>query len=133
MKSLYTNDKVKCYVSCSHGEGFGRPVLEASVYGLPVIASKWSGHRDILSDELNYITGDLVETPHINNGVGTGAMWYKCTNTSIQSKLLDVYENYNQYKVCAKKTQSKNKKEFCSEVILNKYKDIFNSYIQSNI
>ena len=133
MKSLYTNDKVKCYVSCSHGEGFGRPVLEASVYGLPVIASKWSGHRDILSDELNYITGDLVETPHINNGVGTDAMWYKCTNTSIQSKLLDVYENYNQYKVCAKKTQSKNKKEFCSEVILNKYKDIFNSYIQSNI
>ena len=53
-----------------------------------VIASKWCGHRDILSDELNYITGDLVETPHINNGVGTGAMWYKCTNTSIQANFL---------------------------------------------
>ena len=133
MKSLYTDDKVKCYVSCSRGEGFGRPVLEASMYGLPVIASKWSGHCDIVLDELNYIIGDLVETPHINNGMGEGAMWYKCTNTSIQNKLLDVYENYDQYKVCAKNTQSKNKKEFCSDLILNKYKDIFNSYIQSNI
>jgi len=48
---LYNHPKVKCMVSFTHGEGFGRPLLEATMTGLPVIASNWSGHVDFLDTE----------------------------------------------------------------------------------
>ncbi|MFN9899011.1 MAG: glycosyltransferase, partial [bacterium] len=46
MNSLYNHPKVKAHVSLTKGEGFGRPLLEASISGKPVIASGWSGHMD---------------------------------------------------------------------------------------
>ena len=39
MNDLYNHPKVKCFISLTHGEGFGRPLLEASMVGLPVILS----------------------------------------------------------------------------------------------
>ena len=48
MNSLYNHSKVKAMVSFSHGEGFGRPLLEFSVTGKPILASDWSGHKDFL-------------------------------------------------------------------------------------
>ena len=38
MNKLYNHPKIKCFVSLTHGEGFGRPLLEASMVGLPVIS-----------------------------------------------------------------------------------------------
>ena len=38
MNGLYNHPKVKVHVSFTHGEGFGRPLLEASISGKPVIA-----------------------------------------------------------------------------------------------
>ena len=64
MAMLYNNPKIKGFVSCTHGEGFGRPMLEASCCGLPVIASKWSGQMDFLNDkESLMINGHLAEIP----------------------------------------------------------------------
>ncbi len=64
MAMLYNNPKIKGFVSCTHGEGFGRPLLEASCCGLPVIASKWSGQMDFLNDkESLMINGHLKEIP----------------------------------------------------------------------
>ena len=39
MNLLYNHPKVKCMVSFTHGEGFGRPLLEATMVGLPVVTS----------------------------------------------------------------------------------------------
>ena len=64
MAMLYNNPKIKGFVSCTHGEGLGRPMLEASCCGLPVIASKWSGQMDFLNDkESLMINGHLGEIP----------------------------------------------------------------------
>jgi len=48
MTSLYIDDRVKAYVTATHGEGFGLPIFEAAYNGLPVIAPDWSGHIDFL-------------------------------------------------------------------------------------
>ena len=48
MNEIYNHPKVKAHVNLTHGEGFGRPLLEASLSGKPVIASGWSGHLDFL-------------------------------------------------------------------------------------
>ncbi len=49
MHALYTHPKVKAYVTCTRGEGFGLPILEAAACGLPVVAPGWSGHMDFMS------------------------------------------------------------------------------------
>lgn len=58
VSSLYRHESVKALVSPSRGEGYGLPLLEASVCGLPVIATRWSGHLDFLNQgkyiDVNY-------------------------------------------------------------------------------
>jgi len=45
---LYRDKTVKAFINLSHGEGFGLPVLEAAVAGVPVIATNWSSYLDFL-------------------------------------------------------------------------------------
>ena len=52
MNSLYNHPKVKAHISFTKGEGFGRPLLEASVSQKPVIATNWSGHVDFLKHSI---------------------------------------------------------------------------------
>lgn len=49
MAGLYRDPRVSAFVSLTHGEGFGLPLLEAAACGLPVVATAWSGHLDFLS------------------------------------------------------------------------------------
>ena len=64
MAILYNLPKVKAMLSCTHGEGFGRPLAEATCCDLPVIASNWSAQLDFLTDkESLLISGFLKEVP----------------------------------------------------------------------
>lgn len=62
MSGLYTHPKINALISLTRGEGFGLPLLEAAVCGLPVIATGWSGHIDFLSKG-NYLNVDYTLTP----------------------------------------------------------------------
>ena len=57
---LYNHPKVKSMVSMTHGEGFGRPLLEATMLGLPVAASGWSGHLDFLDKDIESAQDAMV-------------------------------------------------------------------------
>ena len=61
MNDLYNHPKIKCMVSTTHGEGFGRPLLEATMVGLPVIASSWSGQLDFLDREKSMLLGGQLQ------------------------------------------------------------------------
>ena len=52
MNSLYNHPKVKAHVSFTRGEGFGRPLLEATISGKPMVVSAWSGHMDFLNPDM---------------------------------------------------------------------------------
>ena len=59
LRSLYNNKNIHCYVSPTHGEGFGLPLFEAACAGMPITTVPWSGHMDFLG--LNDSKGYLFE------------------------------------------------------------------------
>ena len=60
MARLYRS--ANAFVLATHGEGFGRPYMEAMAAGLPVIGTRWSGHLDFMNDDNAYLIDcELVE------------------------------------------------------------------------
>jgi glycosyltransferase involved in cell wall biosynthesis len=53
MRSLYA--KADCYVSTHHGEGWGLPIWEAMRYGVPAIATAYSGNLEFMSPSNSYL------------------------------------------------------------------------------
>ena len=52
------------FVLASHGEGWGRPYMEAMAMGLPTIATRWSGNLEFMDDDNSYLVGyRLVDAP----------------------------------------------------------------------
>jgi glycosyltransferase involved in cell wall biosynthesis len=51
MRDLYKSPKISAYASATRGEGFGLPLLEAAISGLPVVATNWSAHTEFLSGD----------------------------------------------------------------------------------
>ena len=64
MNQLYNHPKVKAHITFTHGEGFGRPLLEASLSEKPIIAPNWSGHVDFLNkNHTIFLPGGLINVP----------------------------------------------------------------------
>ncbi len=62
VSSFYRSPDLKALVSFTRGEGYGLPLLEAAASGLPVMATKWSGHMDFLSNiKFSAFDYDLVD------------------------------------------------------------------------
>ena len=129
INNLYAHKKIKCYVSCSHGEGFGRPVLEASLQKCPILVSNFGGHLDIVTDKTNLISGNHEQVKNINTGMSSESEWFECSEVAIRKKLIDVYENYQTYTELADQLYTTNISKFDKDNILNQYKEVFSSYI----
>ncbi len=100
MNSLYNHPKVKAMVSLTKGEGFGRPLLEFTLSGKPVIASNWSGHKDFLSLDHSLLIGGKLTDVHesaVDNFIIKGSKWFTA-NYSEASKALElIYESYETF------------------------------------
>lgn len=64
MASLYNPEYIDCYITATHGEGFGIPVFNAACSGIPVIATNWSGHLDFLRIPVETRTGKKIIKSH---------------------------------------------------------------------
>jgi glycosyltransferase involved in cell wall biosynthesis len=128
MNQLYNHSKVKAHISFTHGEGFGRPLLEASMSEKPIIAPDWSGHVDFLSKQNSIlISGKLDAMPpngfqegiwqegmgwfHVDTGAGIGAM-------------REVRKNYRKWKLSAKKLAMVNRVKFSMDAMTKKLDEI---------
>ena len=133
MNGLYNHPKVKAHVSFTPGEGFGRPLLEASLSEKPVIASKWSGHIDFLdSSNAILLPGSIndVKPESLQKGMHVkGTQWFT-VNYNYASKILkDVFDNYSKYIVKAKKLSIKNQTKFSLDSMTKKFEEILNKYL----
>ena len=134
MNYLYNHPKVKSMISMTHGEGFGRPLLEATMTGLPVIASAWSGQLDFL-DEGNcmLIPGKLETIPKSvvwQDILIPESKWFVCDESSMYKALNYTFINFEEFKSKAKKLLSKNKEKFTLNKMTEKLDEIMEKYIK---
>ena len=116
MNDLYNHPKVKCFYLITHGEGFGRPLLEASFTGLPIITSNWSGPVDFLDSEKSLLVGgslDKVPRSVVWKDIITeNSEWFIADEQQTANSLNFVYTNYNKVKKNALDLMKVNREKF---------------------
>lgn len=115
LNRLYNHPKVKAHVSLTHGEGFGRPLLEATLSGKPLLTTGWSGHLDFLPPELsNLLPGSLGNIPPsaCNEWLIKEGQWFNANYSVAAQKLEDIYNNYINYITNAEKLRIQNSSKF---------------------
>jgi len=133
MNDLYNHPKVKAHITFTHGEGFGRPLLEASLSGKPVIASAWSGHVDFLNkNNATLLTGQLTTVPKAafpKQFLVEGQQWFTVNYSVASSILKDVFKKYKKYALPAKKLAIYNKSKFSLKAMQDKLEKILDENI----
>jgi len=133
INKLYNHPKVKSFVSFTHGEGFGRPLLEATITGLPVIASSWSGHLDFLSkSDSMLIGGELKQVPESQiwkDIIIPESQWFNVNETQAYKSLNYSFKHYNEIKQKALNLMKTNRDKFTLNKMTEKLDDIVTPYV----
>jgi glycosyltransferase involved in cell wall biosynthesis len=118
-------------VSLTKGEGFGRPLLEFTMTGKPVIASNWSGHKDFLPmDKAIMVGGKLTEVHDsvIDDFIIKGSKWFTANYNEFVEVLKLVQKDYDKFL-----QKSEQLREFNSVFFtLDGMKDKFESILKQN-
>ena len=116
MNGLYNHPKVKAHISFTHGEGFGRPLLEASLSEKPVIASNWSGHLDFLDSKYSVLLEGAFEKVQKGSFPDQffveGSEWFTVNYQKASQTLRKIYRSYKKYTANAKRLSLNNSKNF---------------------
>ena len=106
INSLYNHPKVKAMVSLTKGEGYGRPLAEFGTSEKPIIASGWSGHVDFLKPDCSILLPGKLTNVHAtatDNHILAQGKWFTVDYAAAAKAMHDVMENYDRYKIGAKK------------------------------
>ena len=131
MNNLYNHPKVKSMVTITKGEGFGRPLLEFTMTGKPVIASNWSGHKDFLPmDKAIMIGGKLSEVHEsaVDTFILKDSKWFTANYNEVSEVFKLVYKDYDKFLEKSMMLGDENKEKFSMEKMKEKFKDIINPF-----
>ena len=123
--ALYRHNSIKALVSLTRGEGYGLPLLEAAVCGLPVIATGWSGHLDFLGKgkflNVKYDLKDVHPSRIDNNIFIPGSRWAEPREDDAKTRFRKFYKSPDLPEKWAKELQEKLLKEYSQSYINNLY------------
>ncbi len=133
MNKLYNHPKVKTFISLTHGEGYGRPIQEATMTGLPVIASAWSGQMDFLSqDDSMLIGGELKQVPQSQvwkDIIIPESQWFVVNETQAYKAMNYCFQNYDEVKEKALNLMKTNRDKFTLDKMIQKLDEIVTPYV----
>ena len=135
INELYNHDKIKAMINFTKGEGFGRPLLEFSMVGKPIIASGWSGHVDFLNKEFTTLVGGTLNNVH-SSAVQKGliieqARWFKPNDGEVASAMKNIFDKYKKYQELAKRQRHYAKTNFSLEKMAEKLDAILSQHLPS--
>ena len=133
LNQLYNHPKIKAMVSFTKGEGFGRPLLEFSLTGKPILVSGWSGHVDFLDKDRAILIGGSLANVHksaaMKNALLEEAKWFKPDDNQVGFAFKNIVKKYKDYIKPAKSLANKNRKEFSFQAMENVLNKLFDKYI----
>lgn len=128
MNALYNHPKIKAMVSFTKGEGFGRPLLEFTTSGKPVIASAWSGQLDFLNPEYSYLLPGQITQVHgsaVNNWIMKESGWFTVNYTYAAQIIESCHKMYDKFAEKAKKHIAITKSSFSLDAMTTRIGMIF--------
>jgi glycosyltransferase involved in cell wall biosynthesis len=130
MNGLYEHPKVKAMLNFTKGEGFGRPLLEFSLAGKPILVSNWSGHLDFLKEGAVLLEGELknVHPSASDQFLLKEAKWFSVNISEALTKMKDVYKNYSKYLPGSTKLAKYNRQNFSLQKMTEGFDNILNQY-----
>jgi len=130
MNGLYEHPKVKAMLNFTKGEGFGRPLLEFSLTGKPILVSGWSGHLDFLKQGAVLLEGELkpVHESAADQFLLRESQWFNVNISKALIAIKDVYKNYDKYKTASFQLGKQNKQNFGLEKMTKLFDVILNQY-----
>ena len=135
MSTLYNHPKIAAFITCTHGEGFGRPMLEATCCDLPVIAPKWSGHMDFLTDaESMLIDGFLKPVPKSalwKPIIVEPSKWFDVNEADVVRKIRTFHKKRKLIQKKATRLGRKNRREFSLTAMAIEFNKIIDQALQS--
>ena len=130
MNGLYEHPKVKAMLNFTKGEGFGRPLLEFSLTGKPILVSGWSGHIDFLKQGAVLLEGELkpVHESAADQFLLRESQWFNVNISKALITIKDVYKNYDKYKTASFQLGKQNKQNFSLSKMTKLFDTILNQY-----
>ena len=132
MNELYNHPKVKVHISFTKGEGFGRPLLEASLSEKPIMVSNWSGQLDFLNKNNAILLPGTLTNVHKSalpkEMLVDGAQWFTVNYQYAAQMMFKVFKNYRNHTLAAKRLAIGNK-SFSLEMMTS----IFSRILDSNL
>jgi len=137
INELYNHPKVKAHVTFTKGEGYGRPLIEASISQKPVIAPNWSGHIDFLDAEMSTLLPGQITQIHpsavVQNMLLAESGWFTVDYKVASETLEDVYKNYKKYLDGAKRQAYRSRTEFNLDKMAEKLNAIIEEKVPKQI
>jgi hypothetical protein len=137
VNELYNHPKVKAHVTFTKGEGYGRPLIEASVSQKPVIAPNWSGHTDFLDANMSILLPGQVTQIHpsavVKNMLLAESGWFTVDYKKASETLVDVYKNNKKYIDGAKKQSYRSRTEFSLDKMTEKLLAIIDEKVPKQV
>ena len=133
MNQMYNHPKVKAHITLTHGEGFGRPLLEASLSEKIVIAPNWSGHKDFLNKNNSVLLPGTMTDVHKSalpkEMRVEGAKWFTVNYQYTSQVMMDVFKNNRKYNMKAKKQAMYNRVNFSMDKMTKDFGKILDKYL----
>tara|TARA_E500000331_G_scaffold358567_1_gene426724 strand:- start:6094 stop:7362 length:1269 start_codon:yes stop_codon:yes gene_type:complete len=142
MLGLYNHENVHAFINLAHGEGFGLPIFEAALSGLPIVAPNWGGQKDYLTAEVqtkskgkkrtktrylaakvDYSLANIQPEAVWENVLIPESSWCYPQQSSYKSALRTVYKNHDRFKGQAKKLKTSIENNFSEETQNKKFVD----------
>ena len=97
MNALFNHEKVKAHINFTHGEGFGHPLLLATLSGKPLLVSNWSGHLDFLNPKYaNLLEGTVkqINPESANQWLIKEGNWFTVAYSLAEDKIKNTFNVY---------------------------------------
>jgi len=127
MNEVYNHPKIKSMVTLTKGEGFGRPLLEFTMTGKPIIASNWSGHKDFLPmNKAIMIGGKLTEVHEsaVDTFVLKDSKWFTANYNEAVEVFKLVHKDYEKFLERSEALRLENAEAFSMDAMREEFKKL---------